>query len=55
VFFQYSINYNVIFKIFNKLKVNNNFKFDNNFKNYITIKKALKKILVKNLSQTYKR
>ena len=39
-------NYDVTFKIINKLKVNNdNFEFNSNFKNYVTIEITLKKYL----------
>jgi hypothetical protein len=42
VFFRYSSNYDVTFKITNKLKVNNdNFKFNSDFKNYITVERIL--------------
>jgi hypothetical protein len=38
IFSWYSLNYDVAFKLTNKLKVNNdNFKFNGNFKSHITI------------------
>ena len=38
-FLWYSLNYNVTFKITNKLKVNNdNLKFNDNFKSHIIVK-----------------
>ena len=41
VFFWCSSNYNVTFKITNRLRVNNdNFKFSSDFKNHITIRKT---------------
>ena len=43
VCFYYFFNYDVIFKIINKLKVNNNnFKFKDDFKNHIPIKRIKK-------------
>jgi hypothetical protein len=46
VFSEYPSNYNVTFKIINRLKVNNdNFKFNCNFKRHITVEKILEKHL----------
>jgi glutathione peroxidase-family protein len=43
VFFWCPLNYDVAFKITNKLKVNNdNFKFNGDFKNYIAIEMILR-------------
>jgi hypothetical protein len=43
VFFWYFLNYDVLFKITNRLKVNNyNFKLNDNFKKYITVDKTPK-------------
>ena len=45
IFFWCSLNYDVPFKITNKLKVNNyNFKFNNNFKSHITGERTPKKV-----------
>ena len=44
MFFGYFSNYDIAFKIINRLKVNNNnFKFNGNFKSHIIIRKTLEK------------
>jgi glutathione peroxidase-family protein len=44
VFSSCSTNYDVVFKITNKLKVNN-YKFNGDFKSYITVRRTLEKQL----------